>query len=60
MTKIIEINCTTGVEIVRDMTEKEIVAYELQKQRALDEQEDEPQAMRDIDDAIDESEEQIY
>jgi hypothetical protein len=36
--KITEINCLTGVEIVRDMTEEELAAYELRRQNALYEQ----------------------
>ncbi len=39
--KITEINCLTGVEIVRDMTKAELAAYELRKQNWLDEQVDE-------------------
>jgi hypothetical protein len=38
MLKITEINCLTGIEIVRDMTPEEFASYEeLQKQKAIDE-----------------------
>jgi hypothetical protein len=39
--KITEINCLTGVEIVRDMTKEEIASYELRRQNMLIEQADE-------------------
>lgn len=38
MLKIIEIDCSTGIETIRDMTPEEFAAYEeMQKQQVVDE-----------------------
>jgi hypothetical protein len=42
--KITEINCETGVETVRDMTEDELAAYE-ERKKSLEQAADDSQTM---------------
>jgi hypothetical protein len=39
MTRIVEINCTTGIEIIRDMTVEELAVYEIDKNQVLETEE---------------------